>query len=122
MLPAQESQQIGKGHLTRLWEHSASAAVKDNELAEHEGAQTMACWTEADVSRVIEQIVQLIWMFCSSKLYYDFLFKIKQQQGTSADKIAKFKKLLSMKFGPARGPAVFEVVCLNLCFKFKIRE
>ena len=36
--------------MLRLWEYAVSAAVKAEELAEHEGNQVLQCWNEAEVS------------------------------------------------------------------------
>ena len=63
-----------------LWEYTVKSAVAHKEIAEHEGVQVMQCWNEAD------------------------------QLQDSQEKSAKFKKSLSMKFGPQKGTSIHELV------------
>ena len=77
---ASAAPQSKKGNLTALWEYAVKSAVAHKEIAEHEGVQVMQCWNEAD------------------------------QLQDNQEKSAKFKKSLSMKFGPQKGNSIHELV------------
>lgn len=75
-----------------LWEYAVKSAVSHSELSEHEGHQVLQCWQEAE------------------------------QLQDNAEKNAKFKKLLGMKFGPSKGNTVHELVGVIFIYQCEHRN
>jgi len=65
--------------MTTLWEITVKYTVGQKELTEHEGSQVVQCWHDTEPIQ------------------------------DTTEKMAKFKKLLGMKFGP-KGNSVYELV------------
>ena len=73
-----------RGSITMVWVYAVKSAVSQQELTEAEGYTVEQCWHEAD------------------------------QLQESADKAAKFKKLLLNKYGPAKGNTIHELVMFSM--------
>ena len=90
--------------MIKLWEYAIRSAVASNELAEHEGSQVLQCMLDAEV----------LYEYCYRSLTLELTWSPLSQQvqdGSGSEaKQAKFKRSLSMKFGPAKGSTIFETV------------